>query len=141
MKDQLKKTFTDSSWHIPIKEEGFIKTENTLLAAGFANLQLTDSYQDDAPNSTEYNPFREQQPNDFYRENNDDFQSFSREHDAFYNRNNYRPTTDQANPYRTNPKLASGFQPHREYALQPNRDSVPKQYSVRRKKNHVTVMV
>ena len=41
MKDQLKKTFNDSSWHIPFKEEGLIKTENTLLAAGFDNLQLT----------------------------------------------------------------------------------------------------
>ena len=39
MKDQLKKTFSDSSRHIPIKEEGLIKTENALLAAGFDNLQ------------------------------------------------------------------------------------------------------
>ena len=28
VKDQLKKTFNDSSRHIPITEEGFIKTEN-----------------------------------------------------------------------------------------------------------------
>ena len=48
MKDQLKKTFNSSSQHIPIKEEGFIKTENALLTARFDNLQLIDSYQNDA---------------------------------------------------------------------------------------------
>ena len=48
MKDQLKNTFNSSSQHIPIKEEGFIKTENALLTARFDNLQLIDSYQNDA---------------------------------------------------------------------------------------------
>ena len=38
MKDQLKKTFSDSSRYIPIKEEGLIKTENALLATDFDNL-------------------------------------------------------------------------------------------------------
>ena len=136
MKDHLKKTFSDLSWHIPIK--GFITTENNSLAAGFDNLQLTYSYQDDAPNTTDYYPIREQQPNDFYRENNDDFQSFSRKHYTFYSKNNYRPITNHANPYyRTNQQSASRFQPHKQYAPQPNRlrQSVPKPYSVSRKKN------
>ena len=53
MKDQLKMTFSHSSRHIHIKEEGLIKTENAFLTAGFDNLQLTDSYQDDTPNNTE----------------------------------------------------------------------------------------
>ena len=116
MKDQLKKTFSDSSRHIPIKEESSIKTENALLADGSDNLQFTDSYQDDAPNTTKYYPFREQQPHDFYRENIDDFQSFSREHNTFYHRNNHHPITNQANPYRTNQQPTSWFQPHRQYA-------------------------
>ena len=91
MKDQLKKTFSDSSWHIPIKDEGLIKTENTLLAAGFDNQELADSYLDNEPNTTEYYPFTEQQPDDLYRENNDDSQSCIREHNTFYSRRNYRP--------------------------------------------------
>ena len=95
MKDQLKKTFSSSSQHIPIKEEGFIKTENALLVARFDNLQLIDSYQNDAWNTTEYYSFWEQQPDD--RENNDDFQSFNTEHDT-YNRNRYCPISNQANP-------------------------------------------
>ena len=95
MKDQLKKTFSSSSQHIPIKEEGFIKTENALLAARFDNLQLIDSYQNDAWNTTEYYSFWEQQPDD--RENNDDFQSFNTEQDT-YNRNRYCPISNQANP-------------------------------------------
>ena len=49
MKDQLKKTFSDSSRHISIKGGGLIETENALLAAGFDNLHLADSYQDNAP--------------------------------------------------------------------------------------------
>ena len=91
MKDQLKKTFSDSSWHIPITDEGLIKTENALLAAGFDNQELTDSYLDNEPNTTEYYPFTEQQPDDLYRENNDDSQSCIREHNTFYSRRNYRP--------------------------------------------------
>ena len=61
MKGQLK-TFSKSSWYILIKKEGLTKTEGALLAAGFVNLQLTNSYQDHAPNTTEYYPFREEQP-------------------------------------------------------------------------------
>ena len=38
LKDQLKKTFSDLSWHIPIKEKGLIKAENASLAAGFDNM-------------------------------------------------------------------------------------------------------
>ena len=90
--------FSSSSRHIPIKEEGLIKTENALIAAGFDNLQLTDSYQDNAQNTTEHYSFREQQPDDLYRENNVDFKSFSREHNIVYMRNNYHPIINQANP-------------------------------------------
>ena len=43
MKDQLKKIFSNSSQHIPIKAAGLIKTENSLIAASFYHLQLTDS--------------------------------------------------------------------------------------------------
>ena len=59
IKNQLKETLNDSSWHIPLKEKGLMKTENTLLAAAFDNLQLTYFYQDNAPNTTEYYPYRE----------------------------------------------------------------------------------
>ena len=119
MKDQLKKTFSDSSWH------------NALIPAGFDNLQLTDSYQDNPPNITEYYPFREQQPVDLSRENNDDFQLCNGECNTFYNRNNYHPIINQANPYRT-----LHFSPTDSMFLnKTDRQSVPKQYPVRRKKN------
>ena len=121
MKDQLKKTFSDSSRHIPIKEKGFVKTRNALRVAGFDNLKLTDFYEDYAPNTTEYYLFREQQPNGLYRENNDDVQSYSRKHDTFYNRNNYHPIINQANTYRISQQPALRFQPHRQYAPKPNR--------------------
>ena len=32
MKDQLKKTFSDSSRHVPTKEEDYVKTEEVLVA-------------------------------------------------------------------------------------------------------------
>ena len=81
--------------------------------------------------------FREQKPDDINRENNDDFQSRSRGHDTFYNRNNYRPIINQANPYRTNQQPVWQFQPHKQHVPQPNieRQSVQKQNPVRRKKN------
>lgn len=57
MKDQRKNTFRDSSLHILIKEKHFIKPENTSFAAGFDTLQLTEPYQDNAPNTTKNYPF------------------------------------------------------------------------------------
>ena len=63
--------------------------------------------------------FREQQPGDINRENNYDFQSRSRGHDTFYNRNNYRPIINQANPYRTNQQPVWQFQPHKQHVPQP----------------------
>ena len=57
MKDQRKNTFRASSLHIFIKEEHFIKPENTSFAVGFDTLQLTEPYQDNAPNTTKNYPF------------------------------------------------------------------------------------
>ena len=136
MKDQRKNTFRASSLHIFIKEEHFIKPENTSFAVGFDTLQLTEPYQDNAPNTTKNYPFWEQQPEDLYRENYEDFESYT-----FYNRNNYHPC-NQNNPYRVNQKPALQFQSRSQYIPQPNwqRESVTKQYPVK-KKTHAIVMV
>ena len=123
MKGQLKKTFSDSSGHIPIKEESLITSENALLVAGFEKVMLTDSYHDNATNTTEYYLFREQQPGDLYRENNNDFLSCSGEHGPFYNKNNYCPIIFQANPHRTNQAPATRFQPYTQYVPPSNRQS------------------
>lgn len=98
----------------PLKGGGLVITENVLLAAGFDNLQLTDSYQDNAPKllSTMH-----LENNNLYGGNNDDFQSYGREHSTFYNRNNYHPIINQPNPCRTNQQIVLRFQPHSQYAF------------------------
>ena len=52
MKDQLKKTFSDTPRHIPTKHEEVIKAEDTFLTEDFSQMTFEDGYR------KEYNPFR-----------------------------------------------------------------------------------
>lgn len=59
MEDQLKKTFSDASRHIPTKFEEVTKTEDTFITEDFS--QMTTQYEyspDKVILEKDYNPFR-----------------------------------------------------------------------------------
>ena len=74
MKDELKKTFSDASRHIPTKNEKVIKVEDTFLTEDINQMTI-----EEGSNNTqqEYNPFRstnsqqtcDQELNTYYRGN------------------------------------------------------------------------
>ena len=76
MKDQLKKTFSDASRHIPTKNEEVIKAEDTFLTEDFCQISIEDGFNTEQ----EYNPFRSLSSQ----------QSYDQELDLYYNRCNYR---------------------------------------------------
>ena len=75
MKDQLKKTFSDASRHIPRKNEEVIKAEDTFLTKDFCQISIEQGFNTEQ----EYNPFRStnSQP------------TYDQELDTYYNRGNY----------------------------------------------------
>ena len=54
MKDQLKKTFSDASRHIPTKNEEVIKAEDTFLTEDFNQMSIEEGFNTEQEN----NPFR-----------------------------------------------------------------------------------
>ena len=54
MKDQLKKTFSDASRHIPTKNEEVIKAENTFLTEDFSQITTEQEFNTEQ----DCNPFR-----------------------------------------------------------------------------------
>ena len=54
MKDQLKKTFSNASRHIPTKNEEVVKAEDTLLTEDFCQMSKEERFNTEQ----EYNPFR-----------------------------------------------------------------------------------
>ena len=73
MKDQLKKTFSDSSRHVPTKED-YVKTEEDLVAE-MNQLELRQENYFDTRNDKEYYPFRDAQE-DIYKPIYNNFQSY-----------------------------------------------------------------
>ena len=88
MKDQLKKTFSDSSRHVPTKEEDYAKTEEVLVAE-MNQLELRQEHFFDTRNNNEYYPFRDSQE-DIYKPIDNNFQSYENQNETFFNRNNYQ---------------------------------------------------
>ena len=88
MKDQLKKTFSDSSRHVPTKEEDYVKTEEVLVAE-MNQLELRQEHFFDSRNNNEYYPFRDSQE-DIYKPIDNNFQSYENQNETFFNRNNYQ---------------------------------------------------
>ena len=88
MKDQLKKTFSDSSRHVPTKEEDYVKTEEVLVAE-MNQLELRQEHFFDTRNNNEYYPFRDSQE-DIYKPIDNNFQSYENQNETFFNRNNYQ---------------------------------------------------
>ena len=98
MKDQLKKTFSDSSRYIPTKEEDYVKTEEALVAE-MNHLDLRQENYFDPPNENEYYPFRDSHE-DMYKSIDNNYQGFENQNETFFNKNNYR--TRNQNTYRNN---------------------------------------
>ena len=99
MKYQLKKTFSDSSRHVPTKEEDYVKTEEALVAE-MNKLELRQENYFDTQNDNEYYPFWDEQE-DIYRSIVNNFQSYENENETFFDRNNnYSPRNK--NMYRNN---------------------------------------
>ena len=74
MKDQLKKTFSDTSRHIPTKKEEVIKAEDTFLTAEFSQMAIEGFNAEQ-----EHNPFK----------STNSQQTHNQELDTYYSRGNY----------------------------------------------------
>ena len=96
MKDQLKKTFSDASRHIPTKNEEVIKAEDTFLTEDFCQISIEEGFNTEQ----EYNPFR----------STNSQQTYDQELDTYYNRGNYRNYNRRNNisrHYQQQPKVRS----------------------------------
>ena len=89
MKDQLKKTLSDSSRCVPRKKEDYVKTEEALVAE-MNQLELRQENYFDTQNNNEYYPFRDAQE-DIYKPIDNNFQSYENQNETSFNRNNYCP--------------------------------------------------
>ena len=96
MKDYLKKTFSDTSKHIPTKNEEVIKAEDTLLTEDFSQMSI----EEELNIKQEYNPFKSTNSHQIYH------QKFN----TYYNRGNYRNYNRRNNIsslYQQQPKVKS----------------------------------
>ena len=127
MKDQLKKTFSGSSRHVPTKKEDYIKTEEDLVAE-MNQLKLRQEHYFDTRNNNEYYPFRDAQE-DIYKPIENNFQSYENQNETFFNRNNYHLRNKSM--YRGNQYIYQQAQSSNETAgfKQP----LPKQYTKHKK--------
>ena len=75
MKDQLRKTFSDASRHIPTKDEELINAEDTFLTEDFNQMAIEEGFN----TQQEYNPFR----------STNSQQACDQELDTYYSRGNY----------------------------------------------------
>ena len=86
MKDHLKKTFSDSSRHVPSKEEDYVKT------GGFSG--RNKSIKTETRNLSWYTKqewiFRDAEE-DIHKPIDNNFQSYENQNETFFNRNNYHP--------------------------------------------------
>ena len=88
MKDQLKKTFSDSTRHVPTKED-YVKREEALVAE-MNQLELRQENYVDRRSNNEYYLFRDVQE-DLHKSTDYNFQSYENQNETFFNRNNYHP--------------------------------------------------
>ena len=88
MKDQLKKTFSDSTRHVPTKED-YVKREEALVAE-MNQLELRQENYVDRRSNNEYYLFRDVQE-DLHKPTDYNFQSYENQNETFFNRNNYHP--------------------------------------------------
>ena len=95
MKDQLKKTFSDASRHIPTKNEEVIKAEDTFLTEDFCQISIEEGFNTEQ----ESNPFR----------STNSQQTYDQELDTYYNRGNYRNYNRRniSRHYQQQPKIRS----------------------------------
>ena len=74
IKDQLKKIFSDTSRHVPTKNEEVSKTEYVFLTEDFSEMAIEEGFNTDQ----EYNPFK----------STNSQQTFDQELDTYYNKGN-----------------------------------------------------
>ena len=127
MKDQLKKTFSDSSRHVPTKGEDYVKIEEALVAE-MNQLELRQEKYFDTRNNNEYYPFREAQE-DIYKPIDNNFQSYENLNETFFNRNNYHPRNK--NMYRSNQYMCQQVQSSNQTTT--FKQPLPKQYTKHKK--------
>ena len=94
MKDQLKKTFSDSTRHVPTKED-YVKREEALVAE-MNQLELRQENYVDRRSNNEYYLFRDVQE-DLHKPTDYNFQSYENQNETFFNRNNYHPWNKNMN--------------------------------------------